>query len=72
MADTGQMPTATGADQFSMRVENALKILMVGCLVPAQVSDAPGKNAAMKVNLTLLNIALSAWVSAIATQIAAI
>jgi hypothetical protein len=60
---------AAASDPFTKRVEDVLAILLSGCQCAAQASDAPGKNATMKVNLQLLSDALDAWVAALDAQI---
>jgi hypothetical protein len=66
------LPVATAADQITMRVERALEPIMQACQTPAGRFDLAGKNAVMKANLTLMNVALGQWTAALTTQIVAI
>jgi hypothetical protein len=61
MADSPYNIVATAPDAVSMRVENALKIVLESCQSASQATDASGKNATYKANLTLMNNALNAW-----------
>jgi hypothetical protein len=69
-ADT--LPFATAADQLTMRVENALEIILRLCQTLAGPNDLAGKNAVMKANLTLLSSVLAVWVAALNAEIAAL
>lgn len=62
------LPVVTASDTISMRTENALEPILALCQ-SAAVAGGPGSATALKANLTLLNNALTAWTSALATQI---
>ena len=64
------LPVATATDQFTIQIEEHCEVLLSRCQMPAGQFDTTGKNAVMKAQLTLLQAALQAWVTALTTQIA--
>jgi hypothetical protein len=67
------LPVATAADAVTMRVEKVLEPILQVCQTAAASTDrVAGKNALMKSQLTLMNVALGQWTAALTTQIAAI
>lgn len=63
------LPVVTAADAISLQIENRCETWLAMCQCPTDVVEGAGKNDDMKANLTAMYNALTAWTTALNTQI---